>query len=318
MSKTRVLVSAAANIALVKYWGKQAGHKNEPATGSLSIGLEDLRTQTTLELCQANSDLIDFDGPPAGKQRITTYLDWIRWKFGLSHHFIVKTANNFPTGTGLASSASGFAALALALNELLELDLSNRELSRLAMRGSGSAARSVLGGFVEVIADGNAYARAVMPAEHWPLSIIVAITDEAPKPIGSTDAMQQTAISSPYYQAWLDTHHDDMDSARDAIIHRDFEKLAEVAEASCLKMHASIMTSRPSIMYWQPATLEITQCIKSLRQCGIACFFTMDAGSQVKVMCEPDQLETISEIVSSLPGVQRLIKTKIGGLPVIK
>ena len=91
MSKTRVLVSAAANIALVKYWGKQAGHKNEPATGSLSIGLEDLRTQTTLELCQANSDLIDFDGPPAGKQRITTYLDWIRWKFGLSHHFIVKS-----------------------------------------------------------------------------------------------------------------------------------------------------------------------------------------------------------------------------------
>lgn len=317
MSKTCVFVSAAANIALVKYWGKKPGYGNQPATGSLSVGLEDLRTQTTLAVGEGDSDLIEFDASAATRQRLTSYFDQVRQEFDSSQRFVLKTENNFPTGTGLASSASGFAALALAVNELLELHLSDSELSRLAMRGSGSAARSVFGGFVEVIANEDAYARLVMPAEYWPLSIIVAITDESPKATGSTEAMLRTASTSPYYQSWLDTHGDDMQAARDALLDRDFEKLAEVAEASCLKMHASVMTSQPSIMYWQPATVEIMQCVRFIRQRGIACFFTIDAGSQVKIICEPDHLETVSATVGALAGVQRLIKTEVGGTPII-
>ena len=130
MSKTRVFVSTAANIALIKYWGKKSSYDNHPATGSLSIGLERLRTETTVEINEGDSDLIEFVGFSSGKSRIETYLKWVRQRFRSSHHFVVKTENNFPTGTGLASSASGFAALALAINELLELGLSNKELSR--------------------------------------------------------------------------------------------------------------------------------------------------------------------------------------------
>ena len=187
MSKTHVIVSTAANIALVKYWGKRAGNSNHPATGSLSIGLEDLRTQTRMEISDEGEDRIDFEGPAAGGSRVKTYLNWVRRTFDSPHNFVVKTANNFPSDAGLASSASGFAALALAVNELLNLDLSNKELSRLAMHGSGSAARSVLGGYVEVVANDIPYARSLAPAEHWPLEILVAIVDEGQKAIGSTE-----------------------------------------------------------------------------------------------------------------------------------
>ena len=318
MSKTRVLVSTATNIALVKYWGKRPGDSNQPATSSLSIGLEDLRTQTKMEIREGGADLIDFDGPSGGEERIRTYLNWVRQRFGSSRHFIIKTTNNFPSNTGLASSASGFAALAIAINEMLELSLSNIELSRLAMRGSGSAARSVLGGFVEIINDEKAYASSINPAEHWPLAVLVAIVDERPKEISSTDAMLRTSSNSPYYQAWIDTHPEDMVLARDAVIDRDFEKLAEVAERNCLKMHASIMTSRPSIIYWQPATLQIIKSVTAMRKNGIACFFTIDAGSQVKIICEPDQVNIVSETINTLDVVKKLITTRIGGSPIVK
>lgn len=318
MSKTFVSVNAAANIALVKYWGKKPGPGNQPATGSLSIGLEDLRTETTLEIIDAPEDQIDFDGPATARERLVSYFDEVRRLFNLSDRFKLQTANNFPTGTGLASSASGFAALAMALNELLQLDLEAADVSRLAMRGSGSAARSVYGGFVETVAEQDAFARQIRPTEHWPLAVLVAITDESAKRISSTDAMQQTAHSSPYYQAWLDTHRDDMVAGRAAVENRDFDKLALVAEASCLKMHASIMTSVPAIIYWHPATLSIIHCVQRLRESGLPCFFTIDAGAQVKVICEPESLAAASAAISDLNGVQRLITTRLGGEPSIQ
>ena len=185
------------------------------------------------------------------------------------------------------------------------------------MRGSGSAARSVLGGFVEVVTDNNAYARCLMPADHWPLAILVAIVDENPKAIGSTEAMLTTSSTSPYYKKWLDTHSDDMRLARNAVIDRDFEKLAEVTEANCLKMHASIITSQPSIIYWQPSTLEIIGCVRTMRQKGIACFYTIDAGPQVKIICEPQYVKQVSATINELEGVQRLIETQVGGSPII-
>ena len=120
MSKTCVFVSAAANIALVKYWGKKPGYGNQPATGSLSVGLEDLRTQTTLAVGEGDSDLIEFDASAATRQRLTSYFDQVRQEFDSSQRFVLKTENNFPTGAGLASSASGFAALALAQVQVLD------------------------------------------------------------------------------------------------------------------------------------------------------------------------------------------------------
>ena len=315
MSKTCVSVSAAANIALIKYWGKETGPGNQPATGSLSIGLEGLRTETTLAISDKQSDLIDFNDSEASTSRIVSYFEEIRDLFNFTHHFVLTSRNFFPTGTGLASSASGFAALAIALDNLLQLELSDKELSRLAMRGSGSAARSIYGGFVEVVKEQDAFARQIQPANFWPLGIIVAITNPNKKPISSTDAMRQTQLNSPFYKTWLHTHNADMEIALDALMSRDFAKLADVSESNCMKMHASIMTSRPSIIYWHPATLAIIRRIQELRNNGLPCFFTIDAGAQVKIIFEPAALDAVKDGLSDIQGIKQLIETQVGGEP---
>lgn len=317
MSKTCVTVSAAANIALVKYWGKLEKGRNQPATASLSIGLEDLRTTTTIKKIKSSSDVVEFDGPAAAIDRIVEFLARVRNQFEVPGYFHVSTANNFPTGTGLASSASGFAALAIGISELLHLSLSRQVLSQLARSGSGSAARSVCGGFVEVVPADEAYAARIMPAEDWPLGVAVAIVSEREKETGSSEAMKRTATTSPFYRGWLQSHVHDMDEAKLAIVDRDFEKLADVSEHNCLKMHGAIMASQPPIIYWQPATLAVMHEVRQLRQAGTPAFFTIDAGPQVKVVCQQEHLAGISESISQISGISRVIETTVGGEPEI-
>ena len=186
MKNASVTVSAAANIALIKYWGKVDLTNNQPATASLSIGLEDLRTTTRIEYASGEADTFEADLSEAAQSRVIKFLDRVREMYGITSHLHIKTYNNFPTGTGLASSASGFAALILGLNGLCNLQLSKKVLSQIARLGSGSAARSVYGGFVEVVPSDNAYALPVIPADDWPLDVVVAITDESPKSLSSS------------------------------------------------------------------------------------------------------------------------------------
>lgn len=311
----QVTVSAAANVALVKYWGKQEKGRNQPATASLSIGLEHLRTETTLSYADSGQDIIDAELSAAGRDRIVSFLDLARSRHEVKKHFHVQSANNFPTGSGLASSASGFAALTLAFDTLMHLQLSREQLSRLAMSGSGSAARSIHGGYVEIIPADDAYAISLMAPEAWPLDVIVAITAEHAKSIGSSEAMQLTAGTSPFYGAWLNSHGDDMLLAKQALSDRDFEKLAAVSESNCLKMHAAIMTSQPPILYWLPATLAVIESVQQMRSAGIPAFFTIDAGPQVKVVCEPSASAEVARRLAEIPGVIRTISTKVGGEP---
>ncbi|MBT4161129.1 MAG: diphosphomevalonate decarboxylase [Gammaproteobacteria bacterium] len=317
MTKTRVTVSAAANIALIKYWGKLEKGLNQPATASLSIGLEDLRTTTIIERIEGQSDVIDFNAPETARQRILDFLDLLRKQYEVQGHFHITTENNFPTGTGLASSASGFAALAIGFSEILNLNLSRQVLSQLARIGSGSAARSVFGGFVEIIPADDAFASRIMPAEDWPLAVIVAIASDGTKTVGSSEAMKHTAATSPYYREWLRSHVQDMDDARLAIVDRDFEKLADVAEHNCLKMHGAIITTRPPILYWLPATLAVMHEVRQLRESGTPAFFTIDAGAQVKVICPAEHAKSINARISELPGILRTIETRVGGEPEI-
>lgn len=318
MSKTHVTVSAAANIALIKYWGKQERDGNQPATASLSIGLEDLRTTTTLEFSKTGQHQVEFEGDAQAQERIVQFLKNVCKQYEIPGHFHVISENNFPTGTGLASSASGFAALALGMNELVNLNLSRQSTSQLARKGSGSAARSVYGGFVEVIPADDAMAVRVMSAENWPLSVIVGITNSAPKSIGSTEAMKRTAVSSPYYPAWLKTHVADMNEAKLAIADKDFEKLADISEHNSLKMHGTIMTSRPPVLYWLPATLAVMHEVQQLRRTGTPAFFTIDAGAQVKVICPPEYSDVVNSRLRTIPGVEKTIKTRVGGEPQIQ
>ena len=241
---------ANANIALVKYWGKRGrASLNLPAVGSLSITLDGLATTTSLSLDESLSTDVYLR---AGEERedegrrASDFLDRLRENFGVTGFCRIETDNNFPTAAGLASSASGFAAMTLAANDLFELGLDARTLSQWARQGSGSAGRSIFGGFVlqhrgEQDDGADCFAEQLEPASHWPLKVLVGVTDAGQKATGSTDGMRQTAESSPYFQAWQDGQPADLEAARQARAACDFEALAAVTEQSCLKMHASAM-----------------------------------------------------------------------------
>jgi len=307
--------SAAANIALVKYWGKTSIGNNQPATGSVSLGLEDLRTTTTLQYIAGDEDTFDTELDDKARERVISFLDRVRHNHEITQRLHIKTSNNFPTGTGLASSASGFAALTLAFDALFNLKLAGSDLSRMARLGSGSAARSVYGGIVEIIPSDDAYAIPIAPADQWPLDVIVAVTEERPKAVGSTEAMILTANTSPFYRSWLRSHADDMIAAKEAIADNDFEKLADTSEHNCLKMHATMITSKPPVIYWQPATVAIMHEVRALRSAGTPAFFTIDAGAQVKIVCLPSATDLVRERLETIGGIRRMIVTKLGGSP---
>lgn len=315
---TKVTAVAHPNIALIKYWGKTTGPGNLPATGSISIGLEALWTTTSMSFSDGLADSVRFDDVETEDEkaaRIIGFLSVIRQIYGEETRLRVDTRNNFPTGAGLASSASGFAALSLAADRLLGLGLSREALAGLARQGSGSAARSIYGGFVEMTAGEDSTARPLAASETWPLEVVIAITSEAEKETGSTAAMQLTRETSPYFASWVTTHAADMKAARDAIAGRDFEQLADVCESNCLKMHATIMTSRPPLVYWNGVTLDVLHTVRQLRKAGVPAFFTIDAGPQVKVVCETDYTGTVEAALRGIPGVQRSVTSRIGGEP---
>ena len=313
-------IRAHSNIALVKYWGKADAKLNTPAVGSISITLADLWTETGIRFDPALAeDRLVLDGSERADQlgRVARCLDLVRSKAGTALFAEIDSRNNFPTAAGLASSASGFAALVGAAAAALGQDWSPRELSILARRGSGSAARSIFGGFVEMYcgaaADGNdSFAEPLLPADAWPLSVLVAITARAEKPVGSGAGMTLSAESSPYYRAWVDSHPRDLDTARRAILDRDFGALADVAEASCLKMHAAAMSTSPPLLYWNGATVDCLQRIRRLREDGLPVFFTIDAGPQVKAVCLPQAAAAVRSELAGMPGVQEVIATGLG------
>jgi diphosphomevalonate decarboxylase len=311
---------ARSNIALVKYWGKADSSLNIPAVGSISVTLDRLWSETEVRFDPAlRTDRFILDGRRRREEevRVVACLDLLRRRAGVSAGADVVSRNNFPTGAGLASSASGFAALAAAAARALGLDLTPRELSIVARRGSGSAARSIFGGFVEMHAGGAAdgedsYAEPLLEPRAWPLAVLIAVTDRCEKAVGSRAGMELSAASSPYYRAWIESSAEDLEAARIAIRRRDFEQLAEVAEHSCLKMHAAAMSSRPGLVYWNAATLACLHAVRAARSGGLAVFFTIDAGPQLKAVCEPAAQEQVERILRAVPGVEEVLATGLG------
>jgi diphosphomevalonate decarboxylase len=311
---------AQPNIALVKYWGKRDASLNLPAAGSLSITLDALHSRTTVcfDPALTEDDIVLNDRRDAEESRkIAAFLDLFRTRAGLATPARVESGNDFPTGAGLASSASGFAALAVAVDHALGLGLDKRELSMLARRGSGSAARSIFGGFAEMAAgtrdDGtDAFATPLLDAEAWPLSVVIAITAREKKATSSRDGMQATQRTSPYYREWVATVPADLAGAREAVQARDFEKLAFVSEASCMAMHAVMLATRPALIYWNGATLDCIQCIRTLQAEGVGVFFTIDAGPQVKAVCLPDATDAVAAALRDVSGVRDVLVSGLG------
>jgi diphosphomevalonate decarboxylase len=317
-----VTAFAGTNIALVKYWGKRDAALNLPAAGSLSLTLDRLGTRTTVQFGDgaAAVDRVVLNGAPADDAtaaRVSAFLDRVRARAGSSARAFVTTENGVPTASGLASSASGFAALAVAATRAAGLALPAGELSVLARLGSGSAARSIFGGFVEMArgqrADGNDAAASPLAAgDGWDVRLVVAVTSAGPKSMGSTAAMEHTARTSPYYAAWLASVDHDLAAARAAVAARDLPALGAVAERSALRMHATAMAADPAVVYWNPATLAAMACVRALRDRGVPVFFTIDAGPHVKALCAAAHADAVAAALAAVPGVVKTLTAAPG------
>ena len=316
-----ITAHAHANIALIKYWGKRSVDLNLPAVGSISLTLDALKTVTTLQFDESlESDVLQLNhrtilGKPL--ERISEFLD-IAAQNGVRPKAKIITSNSFPTGAGLASSASGFAALAVATNEAMNLNLTKEELSMLARQGSGSAARSIYGGFAEMKCgssledDSDDYAIQLKDQSYWDLRLLIAITSTDKKEIGSTEGMVRTAKSSPFYAGWVESQQADLEEMRNAVNKKNFSKVGELTEHSCFKMHGLAMSGRPPLLYWNGVTTEMIHTIWNLRSKGTAAYVTMDAGPQVKVLCQPGNSELVKQAMLSVSGVKQIIEAKPG------
>ena len=299
---------AHPNIALLKYWGKQDRTDNVPATPSLSITLDTLTTTTTV--ADARRDSLCLNGHRTHDEKILRALHGWRQDHAIPP-LAISSRNNFPTAAGLASSASGFAALATAIDGHCRLGLSAGERSEMARRGSGSAARSIEGGFV-VLEGPQWRGKQLSPPQAWPLTVIIAITSTGPKAVSSSDGMARTQATSPYYDAWLESAAKDLAAMRQAVLHKDFATLAVLAEASSLKMHALMLTSRPPLMYWSAATTQCLHSISAARDAGCNVFATVDAGPQVKAVCLREDAGQVEAMLKQVPGVQQTLRTGLG------
>ena len=304
MSTTAV---AHPNIALIKYWGKQPGPNNIPATPSLSITLDTL--SSTTEVSDADQDSIILDGEAVADAKIGSCLVMMRRDYEIGP-LAIESENNFPTAAGLASSASGFAALVTAIDAHCMLEMTDQQRSEYSRRASGSAARSIYGGFVGLSAP-DWVAEPLCESADWPLSVVIAITDENRKTVSSSAGMTSSAATSPYYQSWVTSTANDYEAALQAVTDRDFDSLADLAESSCLKMHGVMQSSQPAMIYWRPATLSCIHAVREMRAEGLSVFFTIDAGPQLKAVCTHDALD---QVAARLAGISGVLSTRMVGL----
>lgn len=333
----KATASAPANIAFIKYWGARDLERALPVNPSISMTLTRCRSRTTVEVRPGPGEdeiaLADGAGglrPAAGAfaARIHGHLDALRRWAGLAPgaaSFRVATHNSFPAAAGLASSASGFAALTVATVAALGRAASPAELSSLARRsGSGSAARSVVGGYVEWPATrgpatppadaDDPVAATVAPADHWDLRDLIALVETGAKEVSSL-AGHRRAATSPHFDRRLAELPHRLDAVRRAILARDFAALAPRVEEEAIDLHLIAMSSRPPIFYWQPATLAVLAAVRALRGEGVAACSTMDAGANVHVLCPPDAEEAVAARLAATAGVHEVLRDRVGDGP---
>jgi diphosphomevalonate decarboxylase len=314
----RATAVAHPNIAVVKYWGKRDAARNLPAVPSLSVTLSRFTTTTTVEWgVDAPADDVQLNGAPAAPaaaEKVARFLDLIT--NGPRPRCRVVSVNDFPTGAGLASSSSGFAALALAATTAAGAPRAPEALSALARQGSGSACRSLWGGWVEwrlgVAEDGgDSHGTPLAPPAHWDIRVVVAIVDGGAKKVGSTAGMGATQRTCPFYDRWVETAPADVAEGRRAILARDLERLGRVMEWSTLKMHATMLTTEPSVRYWQADSLRVLDAVDALRARGVGAWWTMDAGPNVKVLCAAADAPAVEAALRAV--VPRVETLGVGG-----
>ncbi|MBI4019605.1 MAG: diphosphomevalonate decarboxylase [Candidatus Aenigmarchaeota archaeon] len=314
----KATAKANANIALIKYWGKRDEALILPYNSSISMTCDAMETITTVEFSEnydTDTAIINDEELSSDQKRVYDHIGMIRKMAGIKEKAKIVSESNFPLAAGLASSASGFAALTVAAVAAAGLKLPEKELSIIARQGSGSACRSILGGFVEWkkgSKSSDSYAEQIAGKDYWKdFRMIATIVKEGRKAISSRSGMSQTVKNSPYYSGWLSSIEEDLNRMREAIRSRDFASAGSIAEYNALKMHCTMMTSKPPIMYWKPATVEIMNAVMAWRE-DLESYFTMDAGPNVKVMCMKKDEKELCQRLSELEGVVKTISCAPG------
>ena len=316
---TTATAEAHPNIAFIKYWGNRDNKLRLPVNSSLSMNLDGLTTRTTVSFQPSLPfDELVINGHEvagAGLQRVSQILDLIRGMGNIKDRAEVLTENNFPSGAGIASSASAFAALALAGSKAAGLDLNERDLSRLARRGSGSASRSIPGGFVEWQAgasDEDSFAFSIAPSQHWNLVDLIAVVSAAHKKTGSTEG-HAAAPTSPLQAARVDDAPRRLDICRAAILEKDFNSFASIVELDSDMMHAVMMTSAPALHYWKPASLAVMEAVRAWRADGLPVCYTVDAGANVHVITVESEAHAVEKNLRAINGVNDVLVAQAGG-----
>ena len=331
---------APSNIAFIKYWGRKDEALKLPSNGSISMNLSGLMTTTTVEFDSSlkedeitiSSSIKDsviairqlaekqshgIAASPAAPRndkiindpKVIAHLDRVRKLAGISEKAKVVSENSFPRGTGLSSSASGFAALTLAATKAAGLELSEKELSILARQGSGSASRSIPDGFTEWL-DGNtseeSYAVSLYPPDYWDIVDIAVILTDQVKDVSTTEG-QRLAGTSPFFAVRQEKIKDKIVKIKKAIAEKEFKIFGEITEAEALEMHAVMLTSNPALIYWYPATIIVMKAVQKWRREGLECYFTMNTGQNIHIICEEKNATLVLANVQKLSGVNDVI-----------
>lgn len=310
---------AHPNIAFIKYWGNRDEKKRLPVNGSISMNLGALTTRTTVTFdssLSADSLTINQDTiHGSAADRVFSILELVRSLAGISAHASVVSSANFPLGVGIASSAAAFAALAEAASSAAGLEQSEAERSRIARLGSGSACRSIPGGYVEWAmgtGDEDSTAHTIAPADHWHLVDLIALVSVSHKKVGSS-AGHPSAKTSPYQAVRVADAPRRLDICREAILNRDFAALDRITEEDSTLMHGVMMTQQPSLLYWEGASLSIMKCVPEWRADGLHAFFTFDAGPNAHVLTTLESAPEVERRLRAIEGVHDVLRSAPGG-----
>lgn len=313
MKKTAI---SPANIAFIKYWGKKDPELNIPFNDSVSMNLSNCFTTTTVEFGKEfKNDQVVVDGKKVkglGRDRVILILDKVRKMSGVKFFAKVNSKNNFPSDAGIASSASGFSALALASSAACGLNFDKKELSVLARLGSGSACRSIPDGFTYwKKGDDNksSYAVQIATPDFWNIRDIVTVVSKEKKKSGSTEG-HLAASSSRYFNDRLDKLPKRTKIIKNAILQKNFDVFGQALEEEAVDLHIMAMTSKPAIFYWNAGTMEVIHTVIAMREKGIKCFFTMDAGPNVHVICQGKDESKVKKILENLTSTLFVISNK--------
>lgn len=309
----KATAKAHSNIAFIKYWGRKDETLRLPSNGSISMNLSNLFTTTTVEFnhsLERDDILVNGEKNDEINNRITKHLDKVRACMQKNTYAKVISQNSFAASAGMASSASGFAALTVAATAAANLHLSEKELSILARQGSGSACRSIPNGFVEWL-DGDtsesSYAYTLFDESYWDVCDVIAIISKEKKDI-STSVGQQIAASSIFFQTRLNNINQKITTCKEFIKTKNFDEFGKLIEMEALELHTIMLTSWPSLIYLEPASLSVMKTVKKLRAEGLPVYFTIDAGPNIHVICLKKNLDYVEKQINVTIGVTETIQ----------